>query len=61
MKTVVKCSHSSGVAALEVKGKADFHRSQTWADNDNLRLETSPGMSEKMLACRCLLRGTGCA
>lgn len=60
MNTVVKCSCSSDVAALEVKGKADFHRNQMWGTNDNLHLETSPGMSEKILVCRCLLRGIGC-
>lgn len=30
MKAGIRCSHSSDVAALEVKGKADFHKKQTW-------------------------------
>jgi len=46
MKTVVKCSPPSGVAALEIKGKTDFHRSQPCRDKDNLHLEASPGVSE---------------
>lgn len=48
------------IAALKVEGRADFHRSQTRGANDALCLETSPGVSETILVCRCLLGGLGC-